>query len=118
MRYARVPIVFLFAVSAIVAPATRLRAQVTTATLFGIVRDTTGAALPGANVTMTHEGDMTIAKNIPLGHTRLQFRADAFNVLNHVNLNNPNGNFISPDFGRITGAATMRTGQVGVRLSF
>jgi outer membrane receptor protein involved in Fe transport len=62
--------------------------------------------------------DMTIAKNIPLGHTRLQLRADAFNVLNHVNLNNPNGNFISPDFGRITAAATMRTGQVGVRMTF
>jgi len=56
MRYARVPIVFLFVVSAVIAPATRLRAQVTTATLFGIVRDTTGAVLPGANVTMTHEG--------------------------------------------------------------
>jgi len=62
--------------------------------------------------------DMTIAKNIPLGRTRLQLRADAFNVLNHVNLNNPNGNFISPDFGRITAAGTMRTGQVGVRMTF
>ena len=67
---------------------------------------------------MSWNVDMTIAKNIPLGHARLQFRADAFNVLNHVNLNNPNGNFISPDFGRITAAATMRTGQVGLRLSF
>src|SRR5438874_8618849 len=40
----------------IVAPAVRLYAQVTTATLFGTVRDTTGAVLPGATVVLTHEG--------------------------------------------------------------
>jgi len=53
--------------------------------------------------------------------TKLQLRADAFNALNHVNFNNPTAgslNITSPDFGRITGAGTMRTGQVGVRLTF
>src|SRR3989442_2870937 len=34
----------------------QLDAQVTTATLYGIVRDSTGAVLPGATVTVTHEG--------------------------------------------------------------
>ena len=63
--------------------------------------------------------DTTLAKNFTLGQsTRLQLRADAFNVLNHVNLNNPNTNFVSPDFGRITAAANARTGQIGVRLTF
>jgi len=63
--------------------------------------------------------DTTLAKNFTLGQsTRLQLRADAFNVLNHVNLNNPNTNFVSPDFGRITTAANARTGQIGVRLTF
>jgi hypothetical protein len=37
---------------------------------------------------------------------------------NRVNLNNPNRNIISPDFGRITGAGSARTGQIGVRLTF
>jgi hypothetical protein len=63
--------------------------------------------------------DVTLAKNISLhGANRLQLRADAFNVLNHVNLNNPNTNLNSADFGRITGAATARTGEVGMRLTF
>ena len=63
--------------------------------------------------------DMTVAKNFRIsGSMRLQLRADAFNVLNHVNLNNPNTNILSPDFGKITSAASARTGQVGVRLTF
>src|SRR5262245_49923281 len=32
------------------------RAQVITATLYGIVRDSTGAILPGATVVVTHQG--------------------------------------------------------------
>ena len=63
--------------------------------------------------------DLTLAKNIRLhAANRVQLRADVFNVLNHVNLNNPNTTVTSPDFGRITAAATMRTGQVGVRMTF
>jgi len=67
--------------------------------------------------------DVTLAKNVTLrGSTRLQFRADAFNVLNRVNLSTPNTNIntniVSPDFGRITSAAPARTGQIGVRLTF
>ena len=66
--------------------------------------------------------DMSLAKNITLTHTtKLQLRADAFNVLNRVNYNNPTTsslNITSPDFGRITGAGSMRTGQIGVRLVF
>ena len=66
--------------------------------------------------------DMSLAKNITLTHTtKLQLRADAFNVLNRVNYNNPTTsslNTTSPDFGRITGAGSMRTGQIGVRLVF
>ena len=35
---------------------------------------------------------------------RLEFRAEAFNVLNSYRRGNPNTNFSSSDFGRITGA--------------
>ena len=35
-------------------------AQVTTATFYGIVRDFSSAAIPGATVTLTHEGTATI----------------------------------------------------------
>jgi hypothetical protein len=63
--------------------------------------------------------DMTLAKNFALGGSRrLQVRADAFNLLNHVNLSNPNTNIISPEFGKITSAASARTGQIGLRLTF
>jgi hypothetical protein len=37
-------------------PAPRLDAQVTTATFFGLVRDSTGAVVPGATVVATHQG--------------------------------------------------------------
>lgn len=46
----------LVAAALLAAPSTRLDAQVTTATLYGILRDPTGAVLPGATVTVTHEG--------------------------------------------------------------
>ncbi|MGH9660859.1 MAG: carboxypeptidase-like regulatory domain-containing protein, partial [Bryobacteraceae bacterium] len=36
-------------------------AQVTTATFYGIVTDPTGAVVPGANVTLTHEGTSAAA---------------------------------------------------------
>ena len=51
MRYARsVSLLIFFVTVAILAPAWPVDAQVTTATLFGIVRDATGTVLPGANV--------------------------------------------------------------------
>src|SRR2546422_2856716 len=57
MRNARAARLFvLVTVAGILAPAARLDAQVTTATLVGIVRDTSGAVVPGANVIATHEG--------------------------------------------------------------
>jgi hypothetical protein len=38
------------------APGGRLHAQVTTATFFGLVHDSTGAVVPGASVVATHQG--------------------------------------------------------------
>jgi outer membrane receptor protein involved in Fe transport len=42
--------------AALLLPATGVRAQVTTATLYGVVRDATAAALPGATVSLVNQG--------------------------------------------------------------
>jgi hypothetical protein len=61
----------------------------------------------------------TIAKSFGLGSgTRLQVRADIFNVLNHKNWGGPQTAITNVDFGRITSAGGSRTMQFGARLSF
>ena len=61
----------------------------------------------------------TFAKSFPLGAgTRLQVRAEAFNVLNWKNYNNPQTNMNNADFGRITGAGRARVFQFGARYTF
>jgi hypothetical protein len=47
-----------------------------------------------------------------------EFRAEFFNVFNHAQFNNPDGNFTASDFGRVTSARDPRIGQLGLRLSF
>ena len=50
---------------------------------------------------------------------KFQFRGEATNVFNLVNLNAPGGNMSSPSsFGVISGAAGMRVLQVGGRFLF
>jgi hypothetical protein len=61
----------------------------------------------------------TLAKGVALGaHTRLQVRAEVFNLLNRKNYNNPQTNMNNADFGRITGAGRARVLQFGARLTF
>jgi len=63
--------------------------------------------------------DISLAKNFKMTEkTNLQFRADAFNALNHTNLGNPNTSIESPLFGRITGARGARVIQLNARFSF
>jgi len=62
---------------------------------------------------------MAVAKGFALGTAnRLQVRAEAFNVLNRKNYNNPELRVNNVDFGRITGAADARVFQLGGRLTF
>jgi hypothetical protein len=65
--------------------------------------------------------DLSMAKYIPLGGaTRLQVRAEIYNVFNTVNYANPNGVFGSANFGRIssTGTNNMRQVQLSGKLMF
>jgi hypothetical protein len=63
--------------------------------------------------------DLSLAKNFKVSERKaLQFRADMFNALNHVNLGGPNGNISSSQFGRISGAGGMRSMQMGLRFQF
>ncbi len=64
--------------------------------------------------------DLSIFKTftLPFREAALQFRAEAFNLLNNVNLQNPNSVLTSPQFGRITAAGSPRIVQFALRLSF
>ena len=64
--------------------------------------------------------ELSLAKTFMITEKKkLQFRAEMFNALNHVNLGGPNGSINSSQFGRITGTATgMRSMQMGLRFQF
>ncbi len=63
--------------------------------------------------------DLSIFKNFTVyKETSLQFRAEAFNLFNNVNLGNPNSVMTSPQFGQITSAGSPRIVQFALRYSF
>jgi Carboxypeptidase regulatory-like domain/TonB dependent receptor/TonB-dependent Receptor Plug Domain len=61
--------------------------------------------------------DASFGKTVSLGEkTKLQFRAEAFNVTNHVNLILPVDDMNSPAFGQITEAQSPRIFQFALKL--
>jgi hypothetical protein len=44
-----------------------------------------------------------------------QFRAEFFSLMEHALFNNPNGNFTSSSFGRVTSAKAGRIGQMSLK---
>lgn len=63
--------------------------------------------------------DLSLIKNFVINRdTRIQFRAEAFNVLNRVNLRLPNGNLAQATFGRSTQSLPAREVQLGLKLIF
>ncbi|HYZ86254.1 MAG TPA: hypothetical protein VE621_17715, partial [Bryobacteraceae bacterium] len=49
-------------------------------------------------------------------NVNLEIRGEFFNIFNHVNFNNPSGNFSSSRFGTVSSARDPRIGQIGMKL--
>ena len=63
--------------------------------------------------------DMTITKDTKFGERwNTQFRAEFFNILNHTEFYNPDGNISDPTFGFVRGARDPRLIQFAVKVSF
>jgi hypothetical protein len=63
--------------------------------------------------------NLAVVKQLRFGErTRLQVRAEAYNLFNHVNYNLPDNYFGSPTFGQILSAHAPRRVQFGVRALF
>ncbi|HYW41909.1 MAG TPA: TonB-dependent receptor [Bryobacteraceae bacterium] len=65
--------------------------------------------------------DLAMFRNFPIREkVRLQARLEAYNVLNHFNLNNPNTTFGQATFGQVTSKSnsTPRNLQLGLRITF
>ncbi|MGB2654707.1 MAG: hypothetical protein WAN62_13055, partial [Candidatus Acidiferrum sp.] len=64
--------------------------------------------------------DFSAFKNIPIHESKsLQFRAEFFNVFNHVNFRLPNSDISQPStFGEITEALPGRVVQLALKLFF
>ncbi|HEY4053026.1 MAG TPA: carboxypeptidase regulatory-like domain-containing protein [Terriglobales bacterium] len=63
--------------------------------------------------------DMTLAKVTKITEsTNLELRLEAFNLFNHAQFNNPDGDITSDQFGIITSARDPRILQLGARFTF
>jgi hypothetical protein len=63
--------------------------------------------------------DFGLIRGFPIGHRRVEFRAQAQNVLNHVRWGNPVTGFTDPNFMRIRALPwDPRRVQLGLRFQF
>jgi hypothetical protein len=64
--------------------------------------------------------DLSLLKRVPVGAggTNVEFRLEVFNLFNNVNYGNPNAQFGSANFGRISSAGSMRQMQIGAKVLF
>ena len=60
-----------------------------------------------------------VVRHLRVGNSaRIDLRAEAFNLLDHVNYDLPDAFFGSPTFGRILSAGSPRRFQFGIRTTF
>jgi hypothetical protein len=63
--------------------------------------------------------DMALLKSFRLNERfRVELRGEFFNIFNHAQFNNPDGNFTSSTFGYVTSANAPRIAQVALKLLF
>ncbi len=63
--------------------------------------------------------DVSLVRNFQLSEkTRLQFRAESFNVMNHANFGLPVNDLASPNFGRVLEAGAPRLLQFALKLLY
>jgi hypothetical protein len=63
--------------------------------------------------------DFALMRNVRLAENMsLQLRAEAYNALNHTNLNGPNENMNSTAFGKISGNGDPRNMQIAAKFTF
>jgi hypothetical protein len=62
--------------------------------------------------------DFSVSKRFPLGATRLEFRAEIFNLFNNTNFGQPDGNISNVTAGVISTADDARSMQFGIRLAW
>jgi hypothetical protein len=63
--------------------------------------------------------DFNAFKDFPLGErTKIEFRAEFFNLFNHTNFNNPSTNHASTQFGNISGSSVPRDIQLAAKVIF
>ena len=63
--------------------------------------------------------DLSLVKNATIAAGRqLQFRIEAFNLLNVINYDNPNRTALTPNFGKIFSAGPPRQVQLGLRFMY
>lgn len=75
--------------------------------------------LPNVRSPAMTDFDLSLFRNFSfLERFRLQYRVEAFNLLNHVNYSAPNTTFTSGSFGIITAAGDPRKIQMGLKLNF
>jgi hypothetical protein len=65
------------------------------------------------------EFDVSVQKAIPIRESsQLQFRTEAYNLLNHPNFNIPNRTAFTPNFGQVSSAQDSRQLQFALKLIF
>src|SRR5204863_2923190 len=66
----------------------------------------------------TQQVNFSVSKRFPVGHARLEFRAEVFNLLNYDNFGNPDTNISNSTVTTITSADDGRNLQLGPRVAW